>query len=64
MKKAVNLRVSAVTNVGCCFSGLAVEDIILIRTAERSRWWRGTTVERRSLASELSMLYTQPSADG
>jgi len=26
-------------------------------------WWRGTAVERRSLAGELPLLHAQPSAD-
>jgi len=28
------------------------------------RWWRGTVVERRSLAGELSLSCTRPAADG
>ena len=27
-------------------------------------WWRGTVVERRSLASELSLSCARPAADG
>jgi len=27
-------------------------------------WWRGTVVERRSLAGELSLSCAQPAADG
>jgi len=29
-----------------------------------SGWWRGTVVERRSLAGELSLSCTRPAADG
>ena len=28
------------------------------------RWWRGTVVERRSLAGELSLSCARPAADG
>ena len=27
-------------------------------------WWRGSVVERRSLAGELSLSYARPAADG
>ena len=29
-----------------------------------TRWWRGTVVERRSLAGELSLSCARPAADG
>jgi len=29
-----------------------------------SGWWRGTVVERRSLAGELSLSCARPAADG
>ena len=29
-----------------------------------ARWWRGTVVERRSLAGELSLSCARPAADG
>jgi len=29
-----------------------------------SSWWRGTVVERRSLAGELSLSCARPAADG
>ena len=30
----------------------------------RAGWWRGTVVERRSLAGELSLSCARPAADG
>ena len=30
----------------------------------RDGWWRGTVVERRSLAGELSLSCARPAADG
>jgi len=30
----------------------------------QSSWWRGTVVERRSLAGELSLSCARPAADG
>ena len=29
-----------------------------------TRWWRGSVVERRSLAGELSLSFARPAADG
>ena len=31
---------------------------------DNARWWRGTVVERRSLAGELSLSCARPAADG
>jgi len=39
------------------------EDMIYTLLNTRS-WWRGTVVERRSLAGELSLSCARPAADG
>jgi len=36
----------------------------LLPRTTRWRWWRGTVVERRSLAGELSLSCARPAADG
>ena len=38
--------------------------VIISRTLRLSWWWRGTVVERRSLAGELSLSCARPAADG
>ena len=34
------------------------------RSGGDNSWWRGTVVERRSLAGELSLSCARPAADG
>jgi len=41
-----------------CFTGF------LLWSYSRLSWWRGTVVERRSLAGELSLSCARPAADG
>ena len=35
-----------------------------VKCIQYSGWWRGTVVERRSLAGELSLSCARPAADG
>jgi len=44
------------------YSNLFIRRFILSFT--RVSWWRGTVVERRSLAGELSLSCARPAADG
>jgi len=39
-------------------------NIIFIMVLAHPGWWRGTVVERRSLAGELSLSCARPAADG
>ena len=43
---------------------MAIIIIIIINVGVISRWWRGSVVERRSLAGELSLSCARPAADG
>ena len=39
-------------------------DAGLLASVSDNSWWRGTVVERRSLAGELSLSCARPAADG
>jgi len=39
-------------------------DSLLYNRLHVASWWRGTVVERRSLAGELSLSCARPAADG
>jgi len=49
-------------------SGRVVNDMfskyVLFHKGHLNSWWRGTVVERRSLAGELSLSCARPAADG
>jgi len=40
------------------------EKILYSNLESSTRWWRGTVVERRSLAGELFLSCARPAADG
>jgi len=65
--QAVTYTIKVVVSKKCCKI-----DTLLLHTTNRKfhmanpvvGWWRGTVVERRSLAGELSLSCARPAADG
>ena len=48
----------------CYASAARIKVLLLLGRIAMLGWWRGSVVERRSLAGELSLSCARPAADG